>query len=73
MSGLYVSATTCDLESGGRLWRVEQIKQHAKKVVSDSLGLVDFTIGLVHSVLKLPTWQLKFFKEFKSHNSVQRK
>lgn len=69
MSGLYVSATTCDLESRGRLGIVEQTKQHAKKVVSDSLGLVDFTIGLVNSVLKLPTWKLKFFKEFKSHNN----
>ena len=29
-------------------------KQHAKKVVSDSPGLVDFAIGLVNSVLNLP-------------------
>ena len=28
--------------------------QRAKKVVSDSLGLVDFAIGLVNSVLNLP-------------------
>ena len=28
--------------------------QHAKKVVSDSPGLVDFPIGLVNSVLNLP-------------------
>ena len=28
--------------------------QHAKKVVSDSLGLVDFAIGLVNSILNLP-------------------
>ena len=28
-------------------------KQHAKKVVSDSLGLVDFAIGLVVFVLNL--------------------
>ena len=27
--------------------------QHAKKVVSDSLGLVDFTVGLVNSALKV--------------------
>ena len=38
--------------------------QRAKKVVSDSLGLVDFTIGPVKSVLNLPAWQVKFFKEF---------
>ena len=37
--------------------------QRAKKVVLDSPGLVDFTIGLVNSVLNLPAWQLKFFRE----------
>ena len=30
------------------------ISQHAKKVVSDSLGQVDFAIGLVNSVINLP-------------------
>ena len=30
-------------------------QQHAKKVVCDSLGLVDFAIALVNSVLNLPT------------------
>jgi len=39
--------------------------QHAKKVVSDSRGLVDFAIGLVNSVLNLPDGQVKFFEEFK--------
>ena len=34
-----------------------QYDQHAKKVVSDSLGLVDFAIGLVNSVLNLPDGQ----------------
>ena len=29
-------------------------QQRAKKVVSDSPGLVDFAIGLVNSVLNLP-------------------
>ena len=38
--------------------------QHAKKVVSDSLGLVDFALGLVNSVLNLPNGQVKFFVEF---------
>ena len=28
--------------------------QRAKKVVSDSLGLADFAVGLVNSVLNLP-------------------
>ena len=33
--------------------------QRAKKVVSDSPGLVDFAIGLVNSVLNLPDGQVK--------------
>ena len=33
--------------------------QRAKKVVSDSPGLVDFAIGLVNSVLNLPHEQVK--------------
>ena len=36
----------------------------AKKVVSDSLGLVDFAIGLVNSVLILPDGLVTFFDEF---------
>ena len=39
--------------------------QRAKKVVSDSPGLVDFAIGLVNSVFNLPEGQLMFFEEFK--------
>ena len=35
--------------------------QHAKKVVSDSPGLVDFAIGLVNSVFNLPDGQVIFF------------
>ena len=39
--------------------------QHrAKKVVSDSPGLVDFSIGLVNSVFNLPDGQVMFFEEF---------
>ena len=41
-------------------WQV----QRAKKVVSDSPGLVDFAIRLVNSVLNLPNGQLKYFEEF---------
>ena len=33
--------------------------QRAKKVVSDSPGLVDFAIGLVNSVINLPNKQVK--------------
>ena len=41
------------------------IKQRAKKVVSDSPGLVDFAIGLVNSVLNLPDGQGKIFRRIK--------
>ena len=44
-------------------------KQGAKKVVSDSPGLVDFAIGLVNSVLNLANGQVKFFEEFKLHKN----
>ena len=37
--------------------------QRAKKVVSDSVGLVDFAIGLVIFVLNLPDGQVLFFGE----------
>ena len=37
--------------------------QRAKKVVSDSLGLEHFTIGLVFFVLNLPDGQVLFFGE----------
>ena len=40
-------------------------KQRAKKVVSDSPGLVDFTIGLVIFVLNLPDEQVFVFGKFK--------
>ena len=39
--------------------------QCAKKVVSDSPGLVDFAIGLVISVINLSDEQVNFFEEFK--------
>ena len=38
--------------------------QRAKKVVSDSPGLVEFAIGQVNSVFKLPDGQVMFFEEF---------
>ena len=38
--------------------------QHAKKVVSDSPGLVDFAIRLVNSAFNLPDRQVMFFEEF---------
>ena len=43
------------------LYLVMCTDQHAKKVVSDSLGLLDFAIGLVIFVLNLPARQMLFF------------
>ena len=52
--------------SGGNFGQlVIQPYQRAKKVVSDSPRLVDFTIGLVNFVINLPDGQVKFFEEFK--------
>ena len=45
--------------------------QHAKKVVSDSPGLVDFAIGLVNSVINLPDGQVKCFEEFKLQKNCE--
>ena len=45
-------------------WSFRLLKQHAKKVVSDSPGLVDFAIWLVNSVFNLPGGQVMFFEEF---------
>ena len=39
------------------------VTQHAKKVMSDSPGLVDFAIGLMIFVLNLPDGQVLFFGE----------
>ena len=41
----------------------ERFVQHAKKVVFSSLGLVNFAIGLVDSLLNLPDRLVKFFLE----------
>ena len=38
--------------------------QHAKKVVFDGPGLVDFALGLVNSVFNLPDGQVMLFEEF---------
>ena len=47
-------------------------RQRAKKVVSDSPGLVDFAIGLVNiSVINLPDGQVKCFEEFKLQKNCE--
>ena len=43
----------------------DSFNQCVKKVESDSLGLVDFTIRLVNPVLYLPKGQVKFLGKFK--------
>ena len=47
------------------------LNQHAKKVVSDSPGLVDFAIGLVNSVFNLPDGQVIFFGEFEKQKNCE--
>ena len=44
--------------------RLLEAYQRAKKVMSDSPGLVDFAIGLVNSVVNLPDRQVRFFEQF---------
>ena len=41
---------------------MRNLSQRAKKVVSDSPGLVDFAIGLVIFVLNLPQGQVLYFE-----------
>ena len=48
-----------------------QLRHCAKKVVSDSPGLVDFAIGLVNSVINLPDGQVNFFEEFKLQKNCE--
>ena len=45
--------------------------QRAKKVVSDSPGLVDFAIRLVNSIFNLPDGQVMFFEEFKQQKNCE--
>ena len=45
--------------------------QRAKKLVSDSLGLVDFAIGQVNSFLNLPDEKVKVFEEFKLQKNCE--
>ena len=53
-----------DIHDGlNKLQYIKRHEQHAKKVVSDSQGQVDFGIGLVIFVLNLPNGQVLFFGE----------
>ena len=53
---------TCDSEDD---YRTGFEMQRAKKVVSNSPGLVNFAIGLVMFVLNLPDGQVLFWGKFK--------
>ena len=53
---------------GNGLLHKKPLFQRAKKVVSDSSGLVDFAIELVNSVFNLPDGQVIFFRN--SNNKI---
>ena len=46
-------------------------EQRAKNVMSSSLRLVDFAIGLVNSVFNLPDGQVMFYEEFNNRRTVK--
>ena len=45
--------------------------QHAKTVVAESPGLVDFAIGLVNLVLNLPDGQVEVLEQFKLQKNCE--
>ena len=71
------STDICNQEGGDKFMlshhtnvcKVLQLCQHAKKVLSDSPGLVDFAIGPVNSVFNLPDRQVMFFEEIKKQKN----
>ena len=50
---------------------IYNVAQGAKKVVSDSPGLVDFPIVLVNSVFNFPDRQVMFFEEFEQQKNCE--
>ena len=54
---------TCKWNPSKGVWHLSEGGQCAKKVVSDSPGLVDFALGLVIFVLNLPDGQALFLRE----------
>ena len=57
-------AISCRVDFATIKFQIFCVVQCAKKVVSDSPGLVDFAVGLVNSVFNLPDGQVMFFEEF---------
>ena len=50
---------------------INVLTQRAKKVVSDSPGLVNFVIRLVNSVFNLPNGQVMFFEELQRQKNCE--
>ena len=59
------------MDTGNDPYSFESIQQRAKKVVSDSRGLVDFAIGLGNFVLNLPDGQVKFLRNSNYRRTVK--
>ena len=59
------------MDTGNDPYSFESIQQRAKKVVSNSRGLVDFAIGLVNFVLNLPDGQVKFLRNSNYRRTVK--
>ena len=59
------------MDTGNDPYSFESILQRAKKVVSDSRGLVDFAIGLANFVLNLPDGQVKFLRNSNYRRTVK--
>jgi len=63
VSSVLLKKAVLDMLSANKSWSIHKrfrSDQHAKQVVSDSPGLVDFLIGLVNSVLNLSNRQMNF-------------
>ena len=63
MVAMFLQKPMKNLQIGMHYLKINNDNQRAKKVVSDSPGLVDFAIGLVIFVLNLPDRQVLFFGE----------
>ena len=78
---LFILQVLMDMEVNERNWtttiltvmqsNIYNVAQRAKKVVSDSPGLVDFPIGLVNSVFNFPDGQVMFFEEFEQQKNCE--
>ena len=63
MVAMFLQKPMKNLQIGMHYLKINNDNQRAKKVVSDSPGLVDFAITLVIFVLNLPDRQVLFFGE----------